>query len=926
MVWLRLLGEIDAEVGGAPAKLGSAKQRGVLAALAVEANHVVGVDRLLEHVWGGLVPARARNSLHTYVSGLRAALSGLPDVRLERRSGGYRLALDDQGVDLHRFRHLLDEARAEDGARAEALLERALGLWRGEPVADLHTPWAEGLRATLDLERLAAELDHAELALRRGRHAELLPRLTGRARSHPLDERAAAQLILALYRSDRQADALEHYRQVRARLIDELGTDPGPRLQDLHRQILNADPGLTAPAPDVAAPVVVMPRQLPAPPASFAGRAGELAALTAAADAATPGAAVVISALSGAGGIGKTWLALAWAHRNLERFPDGQLFVDLHGFSPTDRPTAPADALRALLDALGVASDRVPHDVDTQSALYRSLVAERRMLVVLDNAATAEQVAPLLPGGASCIALVTSRNRLSALVARHGARPLPLDVLADTEARALLTTALGTAHADEPAIAELVALCGGFPLALGLIAARLHHLPPAEVVAELRESGLEALDDTDDLATSLPAVLSWSLRRLSEQQRTAFALIGIAPGPDVDLPAAASLIGLPEAQTRKVLRVLEDHSLLDRRPGGRYAMHDLVRAYAATTADTLPDTDRRAALERVVDFHLHTADAADRFLSTHDAPPPLDPPAPGTRPTPLPDLPAALEWLDTHHPHLLAAQHTAAGLGRHQSVWQLARTLYTFHHWRGHLLDELAVGQAALEAAAHLPDPAISIRGHHFVGRAYADLGQHDEAIAHLHQALALAEHHDDTLHRANTTRALARAWEQRGDDHRALEHALLALELYRRVEPPVSESTALATVGWHAAQAAEYDTARTHCRAALDLFREERDPDGEAATLHSLGWIDQHTGHHDRAVEYYEQALTLFRTHGNNRQAAATLDNLGHPHLALGHAEQARASWREALALYREQGDEAKVEEVLRQLDLLDRGTAEVR
>ncbi|MEV0679402.1 BTAD domain-containing putative transcriptional regulator [Actinosynnema sp. NPDC050436] len=912
MVRVRLLGGVGAEVGGTPVNLGSAKQRGVLAVLAVEANRLVPVDRLLACVWGDPVPPRARNSLHTYVSGLRAALAGSGEVRLERRPGSYRLTVDERSVDLHRFRELVGAARTADDLRAGALFEEALALWRGEPVADLPTPWARDLRAALGPERLAAELDHADVALRRGRHAELLPDLVDRARDHPLDERAAAQLVLALHRAGRRADALEHYRLVRDRLVDELGADPGPRLQDLHRQLTGGDP-----AP--AGPGRVVPHQLPAAPRSFTGRADELAALTAAVDGATPGAAVVISALSGAGGIGKTWLALAWAHRNLERFPDGQLFVDLHGFSPTDRPTAPADALRGLLDALDVPAERVPADLDARAGLYRSLVAGKQVLVVLDNAATADQVVPLLPGAPTCAVLVTSRNRLAALVTRHGARPLALEALTDAESRALLRAAPGTTADDDPAIAELVALCGGFPLALGLIAARLHHSTPAEVVAELRDSGLDALDDTDDLAASLPAVLSWSLRRLTEQQRTAFALIGIAPGPDVDLAAAASLTGLSEVDARRVLRTLEQHSLLDRRPGGRYAMHDLVRAYAATTADTLPDADRRAALDRVVDFHLHTCRAATLLLTAHGAPMELDPPAPGTRPQPMPDLPAALEWLDTHHPHVLAAQHTAAGLGRHQTVCDLARGLFTYHHRRGRLHDDVAVWQVALASAAHLPDPATHIRAHGYLGGAHADLGQHDEAIAHLHQALALAEHHDHTLHRANTTRALARAWEQRGDDHRALEHALLALDLYRRVEPPVSESTALTTVAWYAGRTGDFDTARTHCRAALTALREEQDLDGEAAALDSLGWIDHHTGHHGEAVRNYRQALTLFRDRGNTREAANTLDNLGHPLLALGHADQARTAWQEALALYRDQGSDADSDRVRHQLRDLD-------
>ncbi|MBW4720318.1 tetratricopeptide repeat protein [Saccharothrix sp. SC076] len=907
-VWFRLLGGIEAEADGVPLDLGSAKQRAVLAVLLVEADRLVPADRVVDRVWGERAPARARNSLHTYVSGLRAALSGSA-VELIGRSGGYRLVVDELRVDVHLFRDLVTRARAADDERAAALFEQALGLWRGEPVANLDTPWAVELRTALERERLAAELDRADTGLRRGRHAELLPGLADRAQRYPLDERVAAQFMLALYRSDRPADAVEHYHQVRTRLVDELGTDPGPRLQDLYHRVLNADPDLT--------PATSVPRQLPATPRLFTGRAHELATLTAALDSAT-GTAVVISALTGAGGIGKTWLALHWAHHHHDRFPDGQLFVDLRGFSSNGPPMASADALRGFLDALGVTAERIPTDLDAQAALYRSLLADRRVLVVLDNAATADQVVPLLPGSPSCTALVTSRNRLPALVARHSARTLPLDVLTDTEAHALLTASLEPDTADEDAIAELVALCGGFPLALSLIAARVQHLTPAEAVAELRESGLDALDD-DDPAASLPTVLSWSLRPLTDEQRQVFALLGIAPGPDIDLPAAASLVGLPEAQTRKALRALEDHSLLLRHPHGRYAMHDLVRAYAATTAhDHLTEPVRRAALERVVDHYLHTAHTADHLLDPHRAPIRLDPPAADAHPRPLADQQAALAWLDTHHPHLLAAQHTAAAGRRHRTVWHLAWTLHVFHRRRGHRHDRLAVWQAAAEAADQL-DPATRAHARRFLGQAHAVLEQHEEAIENLHQALALAELHHDATQQARIHQAIARAWEVQGDDHRALKHVRHALDLYRTLDEPVREADTLNGVGWFAARVGDYDTARAHCLAALVLSREHQDANGEAYTLDSLGYIDHHSGRHDQAVVHYRQALALFRALGNTTEAANTLHKLGHPHAALGQHAEARAAWEEALGLYRDQGRETAAQRVRRQLDDLD-------
>ena len=924
-VELRVLGQVEVLVDGERVDLGHARQRCVLAVLVVEANQVVPTDRLVDRIWGEHPPRRARQLVSNYLSRLRGLLAAggvAGELVIERRGGGYVLLVAPEHADVHRFRRLVAEARGDtDRDRALDLLERAAELWRGEALSGVDTPWIVAVRRGLERERFAADTDRIDLALRGGRHTALLPELAARAQSHPLDEHVAAQFVLALYRGGRQADALDHYQRLRVRLAEELGADPGAELEDLHRRVLAADPGLAEPDPVDRSAVV--PRHLPAAPALFTGRGTELAEL----DRAHGNAArtMMISAIGGVGGIGKTWLALAWAHRNLHRFPDGQLFVDLRGFSPTGRPTDPADAVRGFLTALGVDPGGLPSDVDALSALYRGVVADKRMLVVLDNAATSDQVVPLLPGGASCTVLVTGRTRLPALIDRYGARHLPLDTLTRDEARALLTARLREHRPDATpeVIDELAELCGRHPLALAITArhaATRPRVPLVELVAELRDLGMEVFDQDVDPAACLPAVLSWSLRWLTDRQRTAFALLGAAPGPDVDLPAAASLTGLPPDRARRALRVLEDHSLLERRAGGRYAMHDLVRAYAATLADDLAEPVRRAALDRVVDFHLHTAFAAERLLDPYRPPIRLDPPVPDAHPQPLPDQPAAWAWLTAHHPHLLAAQHTAAALHRHRAVWRIAWTLSTFHRRRGRHHDDLAVWRVAVEAADRLPDPTARILAHRLLGHAHAELGGHEQATHHLHEALDLAERHHEPTQRAHTHHALAWAWEQRGDDRRALEHARHALVLFRAVDSPVWEAVALNSVGWAAARLGEYDTAREHCQAALALHRRHDDPDGEADALDSLGFIDHHTGRHRRAVDHYRRALTLYRHVGNTTEAADTLDNLGHPYTALGHHARARDTWRQALELYREQGRDADAERVRDHLDALDR------
>ncbi|NUT53355.1 MAG: tetratricopeptide repeat protein [Saccharothrix sp.] len=917
-VEFRVLGPVQAWIGGRPVDLGHSRQRCVLAVLLVEANQWLSADQLLDRAWGDRVPPGGRNTLYGYLSRLRRALQATEHVAIVHRASGYELVVDDDAVDVHRFRRLVAQARAEtDQARALHLAEQASSLWRGEALLGLDTPWVTTVRHGLEQERFAADTDRLDLALRLGRHSALLPELTDRATEHPLNEHVAAQLMLALFRAGRQAEALDRYRRLRARLAEELGTEPGSDLRQLHHRILAADPDLAAPEAD-RSPVV--PRQLPAAPAPFTGRVPELTELDRAL-APAPGdpatATVTISAVGGVGGVGKTWLALAWAHRNLHRFPDGQLFVDLHGFSPTEEPTDPADALRGFLTALGATADGTRSDAGT---VYRNLMAGRRVLVLLDNAASADQVVPLLPGSPTCTVLVTSRTSLPSLIDRHGAHHLPLSVLTPVESRALLAARLGEHRTDaEPdAVDELIGLCGRHPLALAITArhaATRPRLPLAELAAELREAGLEMLDHDTDLTASLPAVLSWSLRHLTARQRMVFVLVGIAPGPDIDLPAAASLTGLTQAEARKALRVLEDHSLLDRHPHGRYAMHDLVRAYATTADDHLPEPEREAALARVAEFYLHTAHAADHLLNPYRPPIRLDPPAPGTPTHPLPDRATALAWMDAHHLHLLAVQQNAATRRHHQVVWQIAWTLGTFHRLRGHIHDDLAVWQAAAEAATHLADPGTHILAHRLLGHANAELERHERAIDHLHQALALARQHHDLAQQAHTHHALTWAWEQQGDDSKAFDHARHALDLFRALGSPVWEATALNMVGWHAARLGEYEFAREHCQAALDLYRRHDDLDGEADTLDSFGWIEHHTGHHRQAVDHYRQALDLYHVVGNTAEAADTLDNLAQAHLALGDHDRALDAWREALDLYRQQGRDNDAERVRRRL-----------
>jgi tetratricopeptide (TPR) repeat protein len=497
-------------------------------------------------------------------------------------------------------------------------------------------------------------------------------------------------------------------------------------------------------------------------------------------------------------------------------------------------------------------------------------------------------------------------------------------VLTDVDARTLIASALGDAHGSvdtERAVTELTDSCSGFPLALGLIAARLRYAPALlhDVVADLRELGLDALD-SEDPAASLPTVLSWSLRHLTDQHRTVFGLLGIAPGPDITLPAVASLAGLPQAGARQALAALEEASLIERRPGGRYVMHDLVRDYATDTARTaLPQNVRKAALTRVMDFHLHTAFAADRLLASYRPLVHPNSPVSGVRPLQLSNIRGALAWLEAEYANIMETQRIASDLGRHDLVWHLAWGMDTFHRRRWHRRDAVAAWQAALDATVHLPDPTARTRAYRLLGYACSRLGQHEDATEHLNQAVELAVFHGNPSEQAHSERLLAVAWRRRGDDQQAMTHAQRALNLFQTLDLPRHEAEALNQVGWYAARAGEFGTAYDYCRTALTLHRHHHNPDGEATTLDSLGFIACRTGDHQGALDFYHEALSLRRYLGNVYRVADTLEDMGSAHVSLERPRHAYDVWQEALGLYQEQGRYSDAERVQRQLDELD-------
>jgi DNA-binding SARP family transcriptional activator len=921
----RLLGDVEVYLDSGTVPIGYAQLRCALTVLLIEANRTVSVDELVDRVWGERqLPRRPRGAVQHTVTLLRNALAAVPDVAIEWRATGYQITLDAETVDLHRFRRLVDEVRTTaDDTSAVGAFDQALRLWRGEPFRGLDTPWLDRVRATLTQQYQAVRLDLTDIRLRLGHHGALLAELSGQVDQHPLDERLAGQYMLALYRSGRQAEALTCYQHIRRRLADELGADPSQPLRQLHQGLLTGDPALTDTTGDrtswSARPVV--PRQLPAAPPGFTGRATEVARLSAIMDERAD-RTMVISVISGIGGIGKTWLSLYWAHHNLDRFPDGQLHVNLRGFDPTGEPTPPAVVVRGFLAALGVSPGAIPNEVDAQIGLYRGILADKRMLVVLDNARDSEQVTPLLPGTPTCTVLVTSRSQLTGLVTRHGARAVRLDVLEEREARALFARLVGQDRvtAEPEATAELLASCAGLPLAISVAAARAAGQPRFGLRAladELRDTTtrLDALD-TGELGTNLRAVLSWSRHALDRRTATAFELLGLIPGADISLPAAANLVDLPTVRARVLLRELENAHLVQQHLVGRYRMHDLVRLSAADPADPVTSTTQRtAALRRLVDSYLYAALAADRLLDRYRPPVDAGQPDLAVLPQPPHNETVALAWFTTEHANLLASQQLAAERGWHTVAWQLAWALNTFHRLRGHLRDDIAVGRIALTAAQRLDALSAQAVAHRLLGNALARSGKYEEGVGFLRRALDLAERADDPFGQAHAHALLGDALHMSGDDHQALEHAVRATRLFRTVHQPVWAAWALGMTGWLHARLGRYRLAHSECEAALAEVRRCGDREGEATTLDSLAYVACRVSEHARAIDYYRQALALLRDIEHSFEQATTLDNLAQVHQTIGQHDEARAVWRQALALYQAQHRDADADRVRHQL-----------
>jgi DNA-binding SARP family transcriptional activator/tetratricopeptide (TPR) repeat protein len=928
----RLFGELEVLAAGRSLDVGTPRQQAVLAALIIDAGRPVPIETLIDRVWNDSPPAEARNVLYSHLSRIRqmlrqaATLGDEAAVRVERRHAGYVLDIDPDLVDLHRFERLVDrgrDVRRADAERVRALAE-ALGLWRGTPLAALAGDWAGQVRSSWHRRRLDAAVQWARAELRLGHPDVVINTLPDLVTDYPLAEPLEGLFMEALHAAGRDAEAIDRYATVRQRLADHLGTDPGPELRTLYQAILRGElpPGPPSDRTIATAPRVASPAQLPPDVYGFSGRDTELRQLDGllpATDTRSPvvgtrgtpdgppaGAesTVVISAIHGTAGIGKTALAVHWAHRIAGRFGDGQLYVNLRGFDPTGSPVAATEAVRGFLDAFDVPPERIPATLEAQVGLYRSLLSGRRVLVVLDNARDAEQVRPLLPGARGCMAVVTSRNQLAGLIAAAGAHQMTLDLPTAAEARKLLAYRLGTNRvaAEPSAVNEIIALCARLPLALAVVATRAAMHPAfrlAVLAGELREAhgGLGEFAGPDP-ATDARAVFSWSYLQLSPAAARLFRLLGLHPGPDIATPAAASLAGLPITEVRPLLTELALAHLVAHTPG-RYACHDLLRAYASELAQTVDsDTDRGAALHRALSHYVHSADAADRLLNPHRDDSVTPPPIPlGVDPEHLTDHVQALAWFGAERPVLLAMLRQVAA--DDALVWQLAWTLIRFFAYQGHWHDSIDALNAALRAARRLADPLKEAFAHRFLGCTYIRLGRFDDSYVRLRNALDLYRGAGDIVGEAHAHRNYAWLLERQDRYREALAHSQRAFDLFQVADHRAGQARALNAIGWFHALLGRYEEAITYCQQALQLQRELGDRFGQAETWDSIGYAHQHLGRDALAVMCYETAAALYREFDDRYNEADTTASLGDAHHAAGNLASARDAWQHALDVF---------------------------
>jgi DNA-binding SARP family transcriptional activator/Tfp pilus assembly protein PilF len=904
-----LLGPLEVVDRGRPLPIQSAKHRTLLAGLLLRPGQLVTMGELAEMIWGDIMPADPRKVLSTYIARLRNLLgdSGL----IQSRPGGYVIAVAPDGTDVGRFELLLERARdaadAGDRDAESAILRQALAQWRGEPLADVPSEKLQrDVVAWLTEQRLDALYRRIEADLGLGRHRELVAELRILTERHPLREQFWAQLMAALYRCGRQADALQAYRRASRLLAEELGVDPGPELRALHQAILAGDPAL-APPPTPGRRPWVKQTQLPLDVADFVGR-GDLVCQIKQLLAAEPGVPVV--ALSGSPGVGKTTLAIHAAHQLTERFPDGQLYVNLHGATSSLQPLSPLEVLGRFLRSLGTEASTIPADPEEASATFRSRVAGRRLLVVLDNAAGTAQVVPLLPASPGCGVLVTSRPVLSALA---GATHLTLEALPAAEAVELLGRLSSHARiTSEPEAATEVARCCGYlPLALRIAGARLAARPgwPVHALAGRLADAERRLDELQLAEVGVRASFQVSYQQLSDStdalERAAaqtFVLLGVPDGPDMSPPIAARLLDQPELATERALERLVDAQLLESPAAGRYRLHDLLRLYARELASRqYPHPTRAAALTRALRFYVASAWQTLAVLRPGDYRLARADERWREGGLEFAGQQAALGWLEAERANLMAAVRQAVatpGVPAELGM-QLAHALFGFFWVHSHHRDWVQANQVALEVACQAGDLPAQAQAHNDLGAGYYRQGRYDHALTRLQKSLAIRRELDDCLGQALSLGNLGNVYQVQGLHDEALACLQESLAICRELGDRRGQASSLANLGQLQQRQGRYQEALVCLHQSLTIRRDLADRHGQAHSLSNLGIVYQRQARNKQALACLRKSLAIYQELGDRRGEAESLRELGVTLRALGRLEEARAHWLQALAIF---------------------------
>ncbi|MFF4243880.1 BTAD domain-containing putative transcriptional regulator [Streptomyces sp. NPDC001822] len=941
-----VLGPVRAWRGGDALPSGSPQQRALLAALLLRDGRTATAAELIDALWGDDPPARALATVRTYASRLRKTLG---QDTLVSEAGGYAVRVPREALDLTLAQDLAAEAEKArsggDRAQARTLINKLLGLWDGEALASLPGPYADNRRAGLEEWRLQLVETRLDLDLEVGAHAEAVSELTALTAAHPLRERLRELLMVALYRSGRQAEALAVYADTRRLLAEELGVDPRPELAALQQRILRADEDLARAADETApAPAPLRPAQLPATVPDFTGRSSFVRELCGRL-ATSEGSVMAVSALAGIGGVGKTTLAVHVAHQARPHFPDGQLYVDLQGAGA--RAAEPETVLGAFLRALGTADSAIPDSLDERAALYRSTLDGRRVLVLLDNAHDAAQIRPLLPGTEGCAALVTSRVRMVDLA---GAHLVDLDVMSPEEALQLFTRIVGEerVHSEREASLDVVAACGFLPLAIRIAASRLasRRTWTVSVLAAKLADERRRLDELQAGDLAVKATFELGYGQLEPPQARAFRLLGLADGPDISLAAAAALLNLETHTAEDLLESLVDTSLLESAAPGRYRYHDLVRLYARACAerDEHPPAERDLALSRLLDFYLATA------AGVYALERPGDRLVDHLEPTEYPGLSfgdrhAALDWLYAEAGPLLSCVQQSYGPGTLSravdllwasldlgesgavskqyetvaiSVRNAARaggdrrtevralmTLADVHHTSGRFDRAEEEARQVMRLVEADTDPLPGCWAANARGIMALYQSRHEDGEKYLTQAIASFRRIDDRPGEASALCNLSRIHLATGRITSAVSLAQAGTAIYDGMGHALRSANGRYALGMAHTQSGQFAEAADSLLEALDVFRDSRQRLWEGMTLFRLAEVDLAAGAAADAATKAEQALTALRGIGGAWRRGNVLTVLGRALAGIGQIGRAEACWHEALALYDELGSQ---------------------